>query len=194
MRVRVATFNLENLDHRPDQKPSLDTRIEALRPALVRLDADVLCLQEVNAQGAKHRTLEALEALLVGTPHAGFERVATESDSGKPFRDVQNLVTLSHFPISSHEQLHHDLVKPPVYELATVADGSHDSREISWDRPILYTRHSLESETGIPDGTGLHIVNVRFRAPLAAHITGKKTGAFEWADAASWAEGFLLQV
>ena len=185
MRIRIATFNLENLDHRPGQEPSLDKRIEALRPALVRLDADVLCLQEVNAQGNKHRTLKALEALLEDTPYADFSRVATQSDTGKPLRDIQNLVTLSRFPIAAHEQFRHDLVSPPAYELATVETPSKNSREIFWDRPVLYTRHSL----GAAD---LHVVNVHFRAPIAAHIADKKTGAFEWTDAASWAEGFFV--
>ena len=170
MRVRIATFNLENLDHRPDQEPSLDKRIEALRPALIRLDADILCLQEVNAQGHKHRTLEALEALLDGMPYADFSRVATQSDTGKPFHDVQNFVTLSRFPVTAHEQFRHDLVRPPVYELATVEASGQTSREIFWDRPILYTRHSLEPPSGPSGETDLHVVNVHFRAPLAAHI------------------------
>jgi hypothetical protein len=147
LRVRIATFNLENLDHRPGQEPSLDKRIEALRPALVRLDADVLCLQEVNAQGNKHRTLKALEALLEGTPYADFSRVATQSDTGKLLRDVQNLVTLSRFPIAAHEQFRHDLVSPPAYELATVETRSQNSREISWDRPVLASY--AESDFGI---------------------------------------------
>jgi hypothetical protein len=43
--LRVATFNLESLDEH-----ALTTRIAVLRPALVRLRADILCLQEVNGQ------------------------------------------------------------------------------------------------------------------------------------------------
>lgn len=188
MRLRIATFNLENLDHRPGREPSLEKRIEALRPALVRLDADILCLQEVNAQGSKRRTLEALDTLLEDTPYAGFGRAVTRSDTGKPYRDVQNLVTLSRFPLAAQEQFRHDLVTPPSYALATVETSSHEMRTISWDRPILCTRHTLDADRG----TGLHVVNVHFRAPLAAHIVDKKTGAFEWADSASWAEGFFV--
>ena len=39
---RVATFNLENLDDKPDQQPSLDERIAVMRPQLIRLKADIL--------------------------------------------------------------------------------------------------------------------------------------------------------
>ena len=42
MRLRIATFNVENLDHRAGQEPGLEKRIAALRPALLRLDADVV--------------------------------------------------------------------------------------------------------------------------------------------------------
>ena len=48
--LRIASFNLENLDDRPDEQPSLADRIAVMRPQLVRLRADVLCLQEVNGQ------------------------------------------------------------------------------------------------------------------------------------------------
>ena len=54
--MRIATFNLENLDgdlSNPEtlkKAPSLATRIQILKPQLMRLRADVLCLQEVNGQ------------------------------------------------------------------------------------------------------------------------------------------------
>ncbi len=50
MRLRIATFNLENLDDKAEQKPKLAERIQVMRPQLIRLDADVLCLQEVHGQ------------------------------------------------------------------------------------------------------------------------------------------------
>jgi len=40
--LRVATFNVENLDDKPDLRPTLAARIAVLRPQLVRLRADVL--------------------------------------------------------------------------------------------------------------------------------------------------------
>ncbi len=41
-RLRIATFNLESLDDRPDVDPPLEARIAALRPQLLRLVADRL--------------------------------------------------------------------------------------------------------------------------------------------------------
>ncbi|MEX2643940.1 MAG: hypothetical protein WD270_10825 [Acetobacterales bacterium] len=42
---RIATFNLESLEvGRPG---TLERRLAVLRPRLLRLDADLLCLQEV---------------------------------------------------------------------------------------------------------------------------------------------------
>lgn len=49
--MRIATFNLENLDDEPGQDPSLATRVAIMRPQLDRLAADILCLQEVHSQG-----------------------------------------------------------------------------------------------------------------------------------------------
>ncbi len=48
--IRVATFNVENLDDKQEQTPSLDERIAIMKPQLIRLDADILCLQEVHGQ------------------------------------------------------------------------------------------------------------------------------------------------
>ena len=55
--LRIATFNLENLDDKPGQRPSLSERIAVLRPQLLRLRADVICFQEVNEEEQKLREL-----------------------------------------------------------------------------------------------------------------------------------------
>ena len=73
--MRLATYNLESLDLPPKAKISLDERAEVLRPVLERLDADILCLQEVNGQrvaGKKGRVLAALDRLLAGTRYADY--------------------------------------------------------------------------------------------------------------------------
>jgi len=47
--MRIATFNLENFDDKPIQTHSCPAdRPHA--PQLLRADADILCLQEVNSQ------------------------------------------------------------------------------------------------------------------------------------------------
>lgn len=101
--MRIATFNLESLDLPPKAGVALEERIEILRPQLERLDADILCLQEVNAQrrqGADVRTLEALDALLARTKYERYARASTTGVSGHGAADVHNLVTLSRWPSS----------------------------------------------------------------------------------------------
>ena len=77
MKLRIATFNLENFDDKPGQKPTLQERIAVMRPQLQRINADIFCLQEVNSQEeeGKPRSLLALDALLKDMQYANFERV-----------------------------------------------------------------------------------------------------------------------
>jgi endonuclease/exonuclease/phosphatase family metal-dependent hydrolase len=187
-RLRLATFNLENLDDRPNAALSLDERVRALRPLLQRIDADVLCLQEVNAQETakrQPRRYAALEALLEGTPYASFQRAATTGPSGGP-ADVHNLVTLSRWPIATQRQILNDLVSAPRYRLTTAIPAADAEQEVSWDRPLLYAAVSL------PNGRRLHVLNLHLRAPLAAFIPGQKLAPFVWKTVAGWAEGFYL--
>ena len=44
-KMRIAIFNLESLDLSPKARVPLELRAKILRPALQRLQADVLCLQ-----------------------------------------------------------------------------------------------------------------------------------------------------
>jgi endonuclease/exonuclease/phosphatase family metal-dependent hydrolase len=184
--LRLATFNLENLDDAPGLLPPLAERIAVLRPQLVHTQADILFLQEVNGQPAKApRTLAALDALLAGTPFADFDRVATESPHGGPM-DRQNLVILSRWPIGERRQLWHEQVPPPRYRTVTAAPAATEAEALAWDRPLLYARIDL------PSGQPLHAINLHLRAPLAAMIEGQKTGPFSWKSTPGWAEGFFI--
>jgi len=186
MTFRIATFNLENLGD--GDEDDLAFRIQALRPQLARLDADVLCLQEVNAQElpGHERSLHALETLLQDTPYAGFDRAATTSASGGKPRDVQNLIVLSRGPIEESREYLNDLVERPSYRPATAEPAAEAAAPVSWDRPILYARVAL------PDGTPLHIVNLHLRAPLPSFIPGQKQEAFVWKSVEGWAEGTFV--
>ena len=187
--LRLATFNLENLDDKPGLDPSLEERMEVLRPQLSRLRADVLCLQEVNGQQSdRHapRTLAALDRLLAGLPYEHFARAATESRQGHGALDVHNLVILSRFPIRARTQLWHDLAPAPTYRMTTAVPAATGATAIEWDRPILHAALDLGS------GRTLHVVNVHLRAPLASFVPGRKRGAFAWTDTAAWAEGFFI--
>ena len=92
-RLRIATFNLENLDDKPHEEPSLQERIPLMRPQLTRLAADVLCLQEVHGQKEddEPRRLLALEQLLEGTPYAAYHVAHTKTQGCEAY-EVRNLV------------------------------------------------------------------------------------------------------
>jgi endonuclease/exonuclease/phosphatase family metal-dependent hydrolase len=189
MSFRIATFNLENLDDRPDLDPPLDERIALLRPQLLRLAADILCLQEINGQQPKNggpRGLFALERLLEGTPYEHFERISTISSNEAGVASVHNLVILSRWPLFGREQLRHELVSPPAYRPTTAEPREAEGQAVEWDRPLL--KASVE----LPGGRTLHVVNLHLRAPLAALVTGQKQDAFTWRSVGGWAEGFFL--
>ena len=190
VKLRIATFNLENLGGKPNhpgEVPPLAERIAVLRPQLLRLDADVLCLQEINGEKTERGyTLKALDTLLEGTKYASCERVVTERKSGKGALDVHNLAILSAFPIAGHRQLRHEIVAPPDYRLVTSVPAAAEPSPIMWERPLL------EAAVSLPGGRTLHIVNLHLRAPLAAYVPGQKAGAFTWKSVAGWAEGFFL--
>jgi len=187
--LRIATYNLENLDDRPDLEPPLAARVGALRPRLSRLDADVLCLQEVNAQKPakdRPRRLDALDALLAGTPYAGFARLCSVQRNGVGPMDKHNLVILSRFPVLESGQLWHDLVPPPLARRVTADPPDAAPATVEWDRPVLWAMLDLGG------GRRLTVLDVHLRAPLAAHVPGQKAGPFVWRSVRGWAEGFYL--
>lgn len=180
--MRIATFNIENLDL------PVEPRLAVLRPALERLAADVLCLQEVNGQhvqGRKERALVALDALLSGTRYESYARAVTHPPGRAGAADVHNLVTLSRFPIVASRQILHDLVPPVEARLVTPRPASATACPVRFERPVLVTE--------IDAGAGrLHVFNAHFRAPLATSIPGGKRGPFAWSAVSPWAEGYYL--
>lgn len=187
--LRIATFNLENLDDRPSGGVPFDRRIAALRPQLERLDADILCLQEVNApesRAARRRTLAALDRLLEGTRYAGFARVVMIGPSGHQPADRQNLVLLSRWTAGESRQVQHGLVPALRYRPVTAGQGSEEDVEARFDRPILHATIAL------PGGQPLHVLNVHLKAPVAALIPGQKDSAQVWKSVGGWAEGCFV--
>ena len=158
MPVRIVTFNLENLGDSHEPKAAFERRLDRLRGHLLRLNADVLCLQEVNARRAprRHRVLAALDRLFEGTPYSGSARVEmTRTDTGAP-ADRHNLVIVSRLPIVESRQIWNDIMPPLSYR--PITGGSNASAIVNrFDRPFLYAALSL------PDGRRLHIVNVHLR-------------------------------
>src|SRR5688500_13212074 len=113
--LRIATFNLENLDDKIGQRPTLDERSAIMRPQLIRMNADILCLQEVNGQEAtgQPRRLLALDKLLATTEYSAYQRASTLLEDGSQVYDERNLVVLSRFEIAAHHQYKHHFAPAP---------------------------------------------------------------------------------
>lgn len=173
MTFRLASFNLENYGAEPSP------RAPALRQALTRLGADVLCLQEVNAaRDDKDQPFKFLDALLVGTPYAGYHRAVTLSPRRNAPSDVHNIVTLSRWPILQSRSVRHDYVQP--YELEG-PDGARHS--VQFERPLLYAR--IDAPLPRP----LHVINLHWRAPIPSFIPDAKEDSWTWRDTRRYAEG-----
>ena len=189
--VRLATFNLEELDDVPNKRPTLAERIRVMRPQLERINADVLCLQEAHGQGQANqpKQLLALDQLVAGTPLANFNRVHTTNAAGGVER-FRNLVVLSRFPfIGLPEQIKHTFTPKPQYQRVTAKPPDTVPKEITWERPIL--------KIGIDLGQNrtLHLLNVHMKSKIPVTIPGQFTprGSFNvFHNSSAWAEGLFI--
>ena len=186
--VRIATFNLENLDDKPDQTPTLGERIAVMRPQLQRVNADILCLQEVNGQESpgQPRQLLALQELISGTQYSGYEQVSTMTADGQQVYDERNLVILSRFPVAAHQTIRHDLVSQPQYRMVTAEPAVTEAQSITWERPLQHATVSL------PDGTSLHVLNAHLKSRIPTNIPGQKVDSYTWSSVSGWAEGYFI--
>lgn len=182
--MRIATFNIENLDE-TSSAPLLADRIAVLRPTLLRLRADVLCLQEVHGQERPNqkRALHALDAVLADTPYANWHRACTLTTNNEPY-DQRNLIVVSRYPIGEVQQYRNQLVPAPVYRKVTARPPEPEAKLVQWERPILYARLAL------PDGP-LHVINLHLKSRLPSEVQGQSEGR-RWRSAAGWAEGYFL--
>jgi endonuclease/exonuclease/phosphatase family metal-dependent hydrolase len=189
---RIATFNVENLDDKADDRnPPLDVRAPILRAAVKRLNADILCLQEVHGQELPDHTsrdpsrrLSALDAVLEGTRYSSYERAHTVTTDGVPY-DVRNLVVLSAYPIKRVTQYRNDLIDELQYRKVTANPSEPDAKDIGWERPILHV------EIDLPEVGVVHVINLHMKSRLASNIAGQ-LNRYEWKSAAGWAEGYFL--
>ena len=190
--MKIATFNVENLDHEADdKKPTLERRKPTLRANLERTDASIICLQEVHGQEtASHRSdnpdriLSALDSVLDGTRFENYERAFTQTSDHTPY-DKRNLVILSRYPIDDIQQYRNTFIDQLEYKKVTAKPEQTHPQEISWERPILHATIAL---TPIKS---LHVINLHLKSRLASSIAGQKN-RFTWNSAAGWAEGYFL--
>lgn len=185
--LRIATFNIENLDCSPSAEAEFEQRLAVLRPLLAELSADVICLQEVDAQRSQPhaaRRFLALDRLLANSHYERFHRATSvRPGTGVP-ADVHNLAILSRWPIVEQRQLFHDIVAK--WSWTPPSDGGVLSApiEICWDRPLLYARIAL------PNGASMHVVDLHLRAPRAAPVPCSTDTCLR--SSRSWAEGQFL--
>ncbi|PWB80052.1 MAG: endonuclease [Methylocystaceae bacterium] len=184
---RLATFNVENLDWSPSAEEEFERRLAVLRPLFSRLAADVICLQEVDAQRptpqAPRRFL-ALDRLLADSAYENFHRATSLRPGAKTPADVHNLAILSRWPIVERRQIHHDIVARWSWTPPAEGGAPTTPIDIAFDRPLLYARIAL------PNGAALHVANLHLRAPRAVPL-GYENGA-SCRSSRCWAEGQFL--
>jgi endonuclease/exonuclease/phosphatase family metal-dependent hydrolase len=179
---------MENLDDKADSTPSLSERISVMRPQLIRLGADILCLQEINGQEQQtgERTLSALAELIQGTLYESYQVIHTVTTEGHPY-DERNLVVLSRFPVISHSQVKNQFVKNrPKYQKMTAIPGEDEAKEVTWERPVLYMTLDLGA------GRTLHLVTVHLKSKIPSSIAGQMINQYTWKTIPAWAEGSFI--
>ena len=181
--MRIATFNVENLDE--TTSPTLEERIVILKPQLVRLNADILCLQEIHGQErqGQPRGLWALQALIDGTPYQGFNMTYTETTADEAY-DKRNLVILSQYPILETRQIRNEYVEDLMYRRITASPHENEAKEVRWERPVLYAK------IGHPQGP-IHLINIHLKSRLPSPVPGQKEG-FGYRTISGWAEGYFI--
>jgi exonuclease III len=189
MKLRIATFNLENLDDDPGESPTLQQRIEVLRPQLERLEADVLCFQEVHGQetAGQPRKLLALEKLLANSAYSQFNIASTMTTNNEVY-DKRNLVIVSRFPLSDVNQVKHEDIYEPLYRKVTAEPKETEAKKITWERPIFYAK----ATTG-GNGFTFHLINLHLKSRNPVNIEGQNSEEYwKWKSSAGWAEGFFI--
>jgi endonuclease/exonuclease/phosphatase family metal-dependent hydrolase len=183
--LRIATFNLENLDWSRTHQTEFEKRMAVLRPTMNGLSADIICLQEVDAQRLplhEERQFLALDRLLCDTEYQGYQRATSVRPSTHAPADVHNLVILSRWQIIEHRQVHHDIVEKWKWTPPGESTLPQPPIEITWERPLLYAKILG------PSGAALHICNLHLRAPRPVPILAseRRTNAV---SGRAWAEG-----
>ncbi len=166
---RIATFNLENLDWTAANDAQFERRIAVLRPLLLELRADVMCLQEIAGRKREPhgpRRLLALDRLIEDTPYSAYFRASSVRPGGDVPADVHNLAILSRWPIRTTRQIYHDLVAKWRWSVLGEDKNEANAIEIAFDRPLLHAAIDL------PASGSLHLINLHLRAPRPVSLPG----------------------
>lgn len=187
IKLRIATFNLLHLDDKPESYPLLNERIPVMRPQLIRLNADVICLQEICGQkeSGKFR-LSALNRLLECTPYRDYHRFTTSMEGTNQVYESRNLVILSRYEIIESHQYMHAYAPSPKYQKVTAQPEETEAKEVSWERPILYAKIRLDNDAV------LDVINLHLKSRRPSNIPGHRMNDRTWRTASGWAEGVFI--
>jgi endonuclease/exonuclease/phosphatase family metal-dependent hydrolase len=157
-----------------------------MRLQLLRLNADILCLQEVNGQEqpGQPRRLLALQKLLASTPYSAYHMVSTMTADGNQVYDERNLIILSRLEIVERRQQKPD--DAPLYRMITAVPPQPQAKEILWERPILQATIKLDASRIV------HIFNVHLKSKIPTDIPGQKINDYTWKSCSAWAEGSFV--
>jgi endonuclease/exonuclease/phosphatase family metal-dependent hydrolase len=166
--------------------PSLEERLKVMRPQIKRLNADIICFQEVDRQEPEGEPpqLLALERLLEMTDCSNFYIVPTFKNENELF-PKRNLVTISRFEIMETRQCNNTLIPSPIYRKIT-ANPEEDAKPIIWERPILYTKIK-DRPTFV-----IHLINLHLKSRRPIEIRGQKVDRYTWKSGSGWAEAFFV--
>ena len=181
--LRLLTYNVESLGERTGSPP-LDARISVLRPRLVGMAADILCLQEIDGRhvaGGLPREPVALRRVIAGTVYEGFHLATTPGAGGQGVADRHNLAVVSRLPFAATRAVRHELVAPPALRIEQFGEVA-----APFDRPLLYVSIVLGG------GLHLHVINLHLRAPLPVPIPQAQSDPVSRGGPAAWAAGFQL--
>ena len=186
MKLRIATFNLENLD----EGRGLTTRFNILRPQLERLKADIICFQEVHGQERvdQPRDIITLRRLLEETSYKDFHLASTMTTNNEVY-DKRNLVIASRYEVLETNQYRGDYIDFPQYKTITDENEDDEPRKIGWERPILVSKIKVQ------EGFEVHIFNLHLKSKIPSSIAGQtyRRGNREaWKSIQSWAEGYFI--
>jgi len=194
--MRIATFNVENLDvGSSERNPPLEVRADVLRSNFVRMDAEIICLQEVHGQelpghtsDAPKRSLDALKQVVAGTKYERYKVYSTLMSDNVPY-DVRNLVVLCDPSFNVKvAQYRNSEIEHLKYRKVTAKPVESEAQKVTWERPILHL------EIDVPNVGVIHVINLHLKSRLSSNIQGQKTPgkSYEWISAAGWAEGYFL--
>jgi predicted extracellular nuclease len=133
----------------------LARKVESVADTLARLDADVVCLQEVKNERVCRLVLEKLEGRIAGYP-------TVVVGGGEDIRGIRTAV-LARFPLAAEPVRHTRDSGAEGFCLPRVADGDPDPAVHHFKRGLL------EVPLTLPDGERLTLFNVHLKSGYSIH-------------------------